>query len=485
MIGSCPSPWINTTTAHACMSTNHSADPAVALPVLDTTTNVTYANIYCAMCHGKSRDLHHWNLRIARTPKKTPTLQDTRSADTLWEVVPVGGIIPKKCVLTPSKANTGPDTKIKQLCRSYSNAIYVLVDDRKTPKLPFKNPHCALLSNPNVFVNKSRVSKLYNNDSYILVNQTLILCTNFSRNYTSHDNPAKVTPAENAEKPPSHALVFRILTYVGFSLSIIALLFLLVTYFLFSELRTYPGKMVMHFSCAMIAMQSVYFASDPDVVSSAVCAVMGALLHYFILAVFLWMSVIAHNTHKTFSTLNVDPHNPLVIAKRKKSYIRYSVFTWGFPIVIVGICLTLQLTNTGNVGYGNEDGCQLSLPARTFAVAVPVSAMLLFNIVAVVRAAVAIKQQLGQGNAASAGNQPRLPVIVLKMTVVMGITWILGFVLAFHPTPYLEYPFTIINSCQGVLICISFVFKKHVFTLYKQRFMVAPQPEPTTNAAEQ
>ena len=80
-----------------------------------------------------------------------------------------------------------------------------------------------------------------------------------------------------------------------------ALLLLLVTYFLFAELRTYPGKAVMHLSCAMIGMQSVYFLSDPDVVSPAVCAVMGALFHYFILVVFLWMSAKAHNTQKTFT----------------------------------------------------------------------------------------------------------------------------------------------------------------------------------------
>ena len=46
-------------------------------------------------------------------------------------------------------------------------------------------------------------------------------------------------------------------------------------------------------------------------------------------------------------------------------------------------------------------------------------------------------------------NQRSLPLIVLKLTVVMGITWILGFALGFYPTPYLEYPFVIINSCQG------------------------------------
>ena len=47
-------------------------------------------------------------------------------------------------------------------------------------------------------------------------------------------------------------------------------------------------------------------------------------------------------------------------------------------------------------------------------------------------------------------SQRNLPVIVLKLTVIMGITWILGFALGFYPTPYVEYPFVIINSCQGM-----------------------------------
>lgn len=53
-----------------------------------------------------------------------------------------------------------------------------------------------------------------------------------------------------------------------------------------------------------------------------------------------------------------------------------------------------------------------------------------------------------QGNR-EATSQRNLPVIVLKLTIVTGITWILGFALAFYSTPYLEYPYVVINSCQG------------------------------------
>ena len=169
------------------------------------------------------------------------------------------------------------------------------ITEKKCRGLLFLASEFVILDNTSVFIFPHQ--KIYNNESYLLLNQTLILCSNFSRYYAK-----TVSTLANKKLPPNRTLY--IITYVGFSLSIIALLFLLVTYFLFAELRTYPGKIVMHLSCAMIAMQSVYFAADPDVVSSAVCAVMDALYHFFILAVFLWMSAIVHNTQKTFTVLS-------------------------------------------------------------------------------------------------------------------------------------------------------------------------------------
>lgn len=52
------------------------------------------------------------------------------------------------------------------------------------------------------------------------------------------------------------------------------------------------------------------------------------------------------------SCVDVNPQSPLVIAEQRKAYIRYSMFAWGFPFVIVGICVALQFANVGNVGYG-------------------------------------------------------------------------------------------------------------------------------------
>ena len=119
MISRCPSSWTDSETAHACMSTNYSADPLTALPIVDMTTDVTYANTYCAMCHNTSRNLNLWNLWIANKRGHTPSLRDISKYrnDTIWEARPAGNA--KKCIVTPLEARTRPETKNKQLCRKW------------------------------------------------------------------------------------------------------------------------------------------------------------------------------------------------------------------------------------------------------------------------------------------------------------------------------------------------------------------------------
>ena len=58
------------------------------------------------------------------------------------------------------------------------------------------------------------------------------------------------------------------------------------------------------------------------------------------------------NDTSIFFSSDVNFQDPLVIAERKKYYNRRSLFSWGFPLVVVAFCLTLQLTNTANVYYG-------------------------------------------------------------------------------------------------------------------------------------
>jgi len=56
-------------------------------------------------------------------------------------------------------------------------------------------------------------------------------------------------------------------------------------------------------------------------------------------------------------------------------------------------------------------------------------------------------------------------IIYVKLSVVMGVGWVLGFVAAFTDWPALWYTFIVVNCLQGALLCVSFVLTRQVMRL--------------------
>ena len=50
----------------------------------------------------------------------------------------------------------------------------------------------------------------------------------------------------------------------------------------------------------------------------------------------------------------------------------------------------------------------------------------------------------------------------MKLSVVMGLGWVLGFAAAFIAWSWLWYVFIIVNSLQGAMLCVAFVATRQV-----------------------
>lgn len=306
MVTKCPSNWGGTPdTARECALNKFNICPLTGLPLVDMATNLTYANSYCARCHNTSSDLRYWKILVAYAGEQSQDLYDINSNGGLsWRAIPIERVYPDKCNTTPPENETtnqispskNPFLVILQTrqnfsdkevsCRSHIRVASFEIEDRKTIfAFPFKEPVAKKSTTPKPEVNLAGTAH----------------AVSYSTNATKQRYGPEVP--ENKSNKLQEDRARDVITYVGFSLSITALSFLLLTYFLFAELRTYPGKTVMHLSCALIAMQLTYLVSNEDV-SSVVCALLGVLLHYFILAVFLWTSAIARHTQKTFTDLS-------------------------------------------------------------------------------------------------------------------------------------------------------------------------------------
>lgn len=338
MLAKCPSNWNGTVDkAEKCVLKKVNITSLAGFQSIGMAANLTYTDSYCPQCNNTLRDFvyyreitqaggqepeenngvpkmdvcYHKCIMIPKTDLNSCSqIQRPRSpnepSQTFWSHVCIASS--KREVAKP----TYPYPSSEQPSAANKTAIPVVANSTKATKQcngsTFPPEEYVVWPNNSVFV--SSQNKIYDNNSYVLVNKTLIVCSNssptsFPGSLLRGGDPGNEVNSSRV-KWNDYKLhqdrALDIVNYVGFSMSITALLFFLLTYFLFAELRTYPGKTVMHLSCALIAMQLTYLVSN-EVVSLVMRAVLGVLLHYFILAVFLWTSAIAHDTQKTFTAL--------------------------------------------------------------------------------------------------------------------------------------------------------------------------------------
>ena len=134
--------------------------------------------------------------------------------------------------------------------------------------------------------------KIYTNKSYTRKGDNVLLCTDFTTNYTrSVNNRGATFPA---------SFVANILGRVGSAISITASIGLLLIRVLFRELRTLYGKNIMSLAISFVIFHIAFLISNQTELPT-VCDVFIGVRHYTLLAIFAWMSVMAYDVSRTFT----------------------------------------------------------------------------------------------------------------------------------------------------------------------------------------
>ena len=297
------------------------------------------------------------------------------------------------------------------------------------------------------------------------------LRTNRVYNKTPFDKTGEM--CQDFETAPHNKALGHI-TFMSFLVSILSLVFLLVTYITFPQLRTLPGKNIMSFSSSLLLFQVLWLPSNFTEVQSSktICMVMAVIEHYMLMASFLSMSVIAFHTCKIFAR-NV-PAPKMSEKCERKLFCRYLALVWLLPAVFVGICVVLDKQDVLRIGYGESNICWITeTNANIYFVIAPIAVLLLLNIVCFIITAVYLRKH-GQNIAARqvSGNRRSGLMIYVKLSTLMGFSWLFGLLaLIVTSTTVFWYFFVILTSLQGVFVTAAFVFNPKTFGLYKQRFV--------------
>ena len=161
--------------------------------------------------------------------------------------------------------------------------------------IAFNESDYELLSNGSIYLKLH--DKIYNNNNntFTIRGKTLLMCANFSRNFTA----TEMEPGMPRTVFKTRASL-QLLTSIGCIVSMISLVLLLITYFLFAELRNIPGKIIINLSISLLLYQGVYFSAGKND-DSDTCLAIAVLLHFFVLSSFTWMNVMAYDVHRTFT----------------------------------------------------------------------------------------------------------------------------------------------------------------------------------------
>ncbi|OXU21548.1 hypothetical protein TSAR_006278 [Trichomalopsis sarcophagae] len=167
--------------------------------------------------------------------------------------------------------------------------------------------------------------------------------------------------------------VLSLVVVLGGSLSLVALVFAFITYSLFSDLRSLAGTTLMNLLAALFMVQLLFIVGVGGVQDSELCISLGMSLQYLRVSVVCWLAAMCHHLYATVASIPSRDDPP--------TYLKYSVFAWGAPLVSLGGATLLQMHETNDIWKVDDlmpFNCWfLGAKATVYAFGIPVILLLL------------------------------------------------------------------------------------------------------------
>ena len=286
-----------------------------AFPVCSDREKIRFRNPQCALCNGfKPNDLETECqssssggpppltilFDFSSTSKYSVVVEDRKenvvkttkkelscSLDEVYD--PYMGTCQKIVSIESQSAGHGKDNKTEEN-RGNNTGLHP-----NCTFITFNKTDYVKLSNGSVYLKLH--SKLYNNMTYVILDNRLLLCVNFSRNSTRTGSEKEIDKRKFTKTP----VFLQLLTSIGCIVSVVSLGLLLITYILFAELRNLPGKIIINLTLSLLLYQSVLFSAVQND-DQEWCLAVAILLHFFLLSSFTWMNVMAYDVHRIFTS---------------------------------------------------------------------------------------------------------------------------------------------------------------------------------------
>ncbi|XP_042216045.1 uncharacterized protein LOC121862116 isoform X2 [Homarus americanus] len=273
-------------------------------------------------------------------------------------------------------------------------------------------------------------------------------------------------------------LALDIITIIGCCLSIIGLLLVFTTFFLFKKWRrSLSNKILVNLSFSVFCSVVIFLAGINQTWNLILCRGVAVGLHYFILASFGWMLVEAVHQYLKFVKV-FGTYIPRFLWKA-------SVCAWGIPLLPILTLLVYDssLYDSNNDYNGDAKICWMSAKGFKFAFLPPLIATMTVNLIIfskIIHGAVC-----GRARVTSTMSERVLFMNQLRMAVcvffLLGFTWIFGLLAVCQIRIVFSYLFCIFNTLQGFFLFLFHVFRERSARKYWRDFLSVLTQDPMSS----
>ena len=345
-------------------------------------------------------------------------------------------------------------------------------------------------------LNLSEATLLENDTLLVIENQRLYQPEDWEYRYENDNHTTLAGYLVCSENPGGgDSLKFSdaqsYLSAVCSAISLTCLAIHIVVYSMLKRLRNVPGKNLLSLAVSLFIAQLLFLLGVNSTRVGVICVATSLAIHYFFLAAFFWMNVMAFDVYRTFTS-----HRHSI--RKNRTFLYYSLYGWLTPFVIVVSALIVNYT-TFLEEYAPQYGrrwCWINnKKGLSLFFALPVGSLLLENMFLfgmsvygiysqaraskfavsessknlTTRKGFIVTKPSTKSNAASLHQNKVRLVLYMKLAAIMGLGWIFGFVAGLADIYELWYIYIVLNGLQGAFIFLAFDLKKKVFyTLWEQ-----------------
>ncbi len=277
--------------------------------------------------------------------------------------------------------------------------------------------------------------------------------------------------------------LFQVLLAVACSLSIVGDGFVIISLCMFRTICTSFHVLIINLCLANCGFDlTVVILGSIAIHPEKMCYTVAVLLHFFVLSQFMLMSVTMLDTVYCF--------NNACKLKKESLNCQYGrvpallVFGWGVPLSIVTAAIVVDNTSEW-VGYARyPTACWINhLISEVIFVDIPFSSSMLFNLIMfTIFVTLVIRSHAFYCSRKHSNKQTNVQYTRFVITIfcASGITWICAIFKYVFTNVWFTRTVVLLNSFQGVTVCIAFLFRQDVLQKYR-KLIFNRRAKPTTS----